>query len=62
MKKIELRKVKQGEFFKLSEYGKVYVRGYYERSCKRFEAYLYDNVNHESFIKGSRIVLVDFEF
>lgn len=62
MKKVELRKVKRGEFFKLSEYGKVYVRGYYERSCKRFEAYLYDNVNHESFIKGSRIVLVDFEF
>lgn len=62
MKKIELRKVKQGEFFKLSENGKVYVRGYYERSCKRYEAYLFDDVNHESFIKCSRIVIVDFEW
>lgn len=61
MKKIELRKVKQGDFFKLSENGKVYVRGYYERSCKRYEAYLYDDVNHESFFKGSRIVLVDLD-
>lgn len=62
MKKIELRKVKQGEFFKLSENGKVYVRGYYERSCKKYEVYLYDDINHESFIKGSRIVIVDFEW
>ena len=62
MKKVQLRKVKKGEFFKLTENGKVYVRGYYERSCKRYEAYLYDDVNHESFIKASRIVLVDFEF
>ena len=61
MKKIELRKVKQGEFFKLSENGKVYVRGYYERSYKKYEAYLYNNMNHESFIKGSRIVLVDLD-
>lgn len=62
MKKIELRKVKQGDFFKLSENGKVYVRGYYERSCKKYEAYLYDDINHESFIKASRIVIVDFEW
>lgn len=62
MKKVELRKVKQGDFFKLSENGKVYVRGYYERSCKKYEAYLYDDINHESFIKASRIVIVDFEW
>lgn len=61
MKKLEIRKVKQGDFFKLSENGKVYVRGYYERSCKRYEAYLYDDVNHESFFKGSRIVLIDLD-
>lgn len=62
MEKVELRKVKQGDFFKLSENGKVYVRGYFERSCKRYEAYLYDDINHESFFKGSRIVIVDFEW
>ena len=61
MKKIELRKVKQGDFFKLSENGKVYVRGYFERSIKKYEVYLYDDINHESFIKGSRIVLVDLD-
>ena len=62
MKKIELRKVKQGDFFKLSENGKVYVRGYFERSTKKYEVFLYDDINHESFIKGSRIVIVDFEW
>lgn len=62
MKKVELRKVKQGEFFKLSENGKVYVRGYFERSAKKYEVYMYDDINHESFIKGSRIVIVDFEW
>ena len=62
MKKVELRKVKQGEFFKLSENGKVYVRGYFERRIKKYEVYLYDDINHESFIKGSRIVIVDFEY
>lgn len=62
MKKIELRKVKQGEFFKLNENGRIYIRGYYERSSKRYEAYWFDDVNHESFIKGSRIVIVDFEY
>lgn len=62
MKKLELRKVKQGEFFRLSENGRVYIRGYYERSCKRYKAYWCDDLNHESFIKGSRIVIVDFEW
>lgn len=62
MKKVELRKVKQGEFFKLSENGRVYIRGYYERSCKKYEAIWYDDLNHESFIKGSRIVIIDFEW
>ena len=62
MEKVELRKVKQGEFFKLSENGRIYIRGYYERSCKRYVAYWFDDVNHESFIKGSRIVIVDFEY
>lgn len=62
MKKVELRKVKQGEFFKLYENGWIYVRGYYERSRKRYEAYLFDCVYYESFIEGSRIVIVDFEY
>lgn len=62
MKKVELRKVKQGEFFRLSENGKVYVRGYFERSTKKYEVYLYGDVNREKFIKGSRIVIVDFEY
>lgn len=62
MKKIELRKVKQGDIFKLSKNGRVYVRGYFERSCKKYVAYWYDDLDHESFIKGSRIVLVDLDY
>lgn len=54
----QLRQIKEGEFFRLSksESAPVWVRGYYERSEKSFECYKYDNVNHETFFKGSRSV------
>lgn len=61
MRQIELRKVKQAEIFRLSnsETAPLWVRGYYEHSEKKYECYKYDNVNHENFIKGSRLVFVD---
>lgn len=57
-----VRKLKRDEFFKLSENGRVYVRGYYERIDRKYECYLYDDVCHEIFLSGDREVIVDFDF
>ena len=64
MKQTELRNVKHGDFFRLSnsETAPVLVRGDYNRDSKKFEAYKYDNVNYWNEFRGSRIVFVDFEF
>ena len=64
MKQTELRNVKKGDFFRLanSETAPVCVRGDYNRSSKKFEAYKYNNVNYWNEFRGSRIVFVDFEF
>jgi hypothetical protein len=59
-----MRELKPGEYFRLSasETAPVWVRGYYVPSERKFEAYKYDDVNHEGFFKGDRKVYVDFEF
>lgn len=64
MKQVLLRQVKQGEFFRLSasETAPVWVKGYYVLSERKFEAYKYDDTNHESFFKGDRKVFVGFTF
>lgn len=64
MKRIELRKVKQGTFFRLTESATapVWVRDEYNRRDKKFEAYKYDNVYHWSEFSASRMVYVDFVF
>ncbi len=39
-----------------SENAPIWVRGYYERSERKYECYKYDNVNIEGFLSGSRQV------
>ena len=64
MKATTIKQIKQGEFFKLqpTDSAPVWVRGYYCREDKTFEAYKYDDTNHEGFFKGTKRVFVDFEF
>ena len=64
MKATTIKQIKQGEFFKLqpTDSAPVWVRGYYCREDKAFEAYKYDDTNHEGFFKGTKRVFVDFEF
>lgn len=59
---MKVKELKQGEYFKLSPNGRVYVRGYYERSERKYECYLFDDVNHETFLRGYREVIVGFDF
>lgn len=64
MKAVELKQVKEGEFFRLkeSDTAPVWVKGYYYRPDKVFEAYQFGDANKETFLKGSRLVFIDFEF
>ena len=62
MKAVELKKVKKGEFFRTTENGPVWVRGYYYAPEKVFECYKFEDVNHEHFFNGSKSVFVGFEF
>ena len=64
MRATELKKVKEGEFFRLkeSDTAPVWIKGYYYKPEKVFEAYKFEDTNKEVFLKGSRLVFVDFEF
>lgn len=64
MNQVQLRQVKKGEFFRLSasDNAPVWVKGYYVLSARKYEAYKYDDTNHEGFFKGTKRVFVNFEF
>ena len=62
-----IKDLKKGEYFTLKpvEYPKesvVWIRGDYERSSKKYSVIKWNDICHESFMKGERIVYVDFEF
>jgi hypothetical protein len=57
-----LSKVKEGDFFRLSENGSVCIREDYERSLGKYRVTKAENINAESFKKGSTIVQVGFDY
>lgn len=57
-----IKEVKKGDFFKFSETGRVFVRGDYDRSEKKYEYFPFDDVNNWHMAKGSRKVIVGFTF
>ena len=54
--------LKKGEYFTLFNGSPVWVRGEYDRSSKKYSCYRFDDVCHERFYNGSKLVFVDFEF
>lgn len=73
MKPVLLKQVKKGEFFTLTDKVKfnedgevlsryVYIRSDYDREIKKYEVYKNDDVNDYRFMKGTRIVWIDFCF
>lgn len=73
MKPTLLKNVKKGDYFTLTDKVKfnedgevlskyVYVRSDYERDIKKYEVYKFDDVNDFRYLKGDRIVYVDFFF
>lgn len=57
-----IKDLKVGDYFKLTSNGRVYVRGTYNRSTKKYEYYDFDDVNRWHECKGSKQVIIDFEF
>ena len=51
-----LRKLPQGTYFRLKLNGKFYIRGYYERSIKKYCCICGDNANKCRFFAGSKLV------
>ena len=73
MKPVLLKQVKKGEFFTLTDKVKydedgevlsryVYVRDAYDREDKKYEVYKFDDVCNYRYMKGTRIVWIDFCF
>lgn len=64
MEQKPIRKLRKGEFFRLSdrETSPVWVRGEYIREVKKYITYKYDDVNHERLLSGDKRVIVDFIF
>ena len=47
-----IKQLKVGDFFRLRPNGKVYVRGEYERSMKRYSYYDFNDVTTNIFAVG----------
>lgn len=64
MKKVLLKDVKKGDYFRLtnSETAPVWVKSDYDRFTKTYEIYKFDDVCHCAYRKGSTYVYIDFEF
>jgi len=57
-----LSKVKKGEPIRFKPNGPVWVRGEYDRSSKTYSVVKFDDINRESYRKGTTEVLVGFIF
>lgn len=73
MRPVLLSSVRKGEYFTLTDKVKcnedgevlskyVYIRSDYDRESKKYEVYKFDDLNDYRFMKGSRIVWIDFCF
>ena len=62
MTTLTIKDLKVGDYFKLKENGRVYVRDSYIRSTKKYGYYDFDDVNRWHECKGTKQVITDFEF
>ena len=51
-----LRQLPQGTYFRLKLNGKIYIRGYYERSSKKYCCICADDANKWRFFPGDKLV------
>lgn len=60
---IPVKSLNKGDFFKLKESAhRVYVRGEYDRSTRKYACFAFDDVCYERLFKGEKLVCVGFTF
>lgn len=66
MKQTTIKELKKGYFFTLRDYGEaeissspVWIRGEYDKGSKTFSCFKFDDINHEAFFKGSKVVYAE---
>jgi hypothetical protein len=58
-----LKDLPKGEFFKMKPDAKrVYIRGEYDRSEKKYDCYAFDDMNYSRMIDGKKQVFAGFTF
>lgn len=64
MTKTTIKELKVGDYFKLKENGRVYVRDTYNRSTRKYEYYDFNDVNRWLECKGTKevIILLDDDY
>ena len=62
MKQVNLKHVKLGDYFKLTEHGPVWIKGEYMRGNKCYSVFNFSDINHENFLKPTKKVWVGFTF
>jgi len=62
MRQVQLKHVPLGDYFRRTEKGPEWIRGEYMRGDKTFSVFKFEDVNHESFLKPTQMVWVDFTF
>lgn len=64
----KIKNIKEGEFFTLKDYGeypaenRVYIRGEYNRSLKKYEISKYTDMNDFRYVNGNKEVVTGFTF
>lgn len=71
MKPTKIKDLKKVEYFCIRQYddsekevksSAVWVRGEYDRSSKLYSCFKFNDVNHEHFFKGSKVVFTEIYF
>lgn len=57
-----IKDLKQGDYFKITVSGEVYVKGEYVRKLKKYSCSKFNDLNSERFFKGDKMVITNFEF
>lgn len=60
---VQIKDLKQGEFFILSKNAKkVYSKGAYDRSEKKYECNDFDDISNCKYLAGNKTVFINFTF
>lgn len=62
-----IKDLKKGDFFTLKpvdnpKESQVLIRGDYDKASKTYSCCYFDDMNRERFLKGSKVVYIDFTF